>query len=160
MATFAEFSEVAVVTEQDSLLRRFFKSAIPALLTTSLVLTPVMISRPAVAANDAAQATMEGGMDAKANEGGALWFFAGCLGPIGILIAYVIEPSPPPTRIMGKSSDYVTAYTAAYKSAGKSAQGKMAIIGCLVLGAVEILIYVIYVMLVVSTVTSVATTTY
>ena len=61
---------------------------------------------------------------------------------------------------MGKSSDYVTAYTAAYKSAGKSAQGKMAIIGCLVLGAVEILIYVIYVMLVVSTVTSVATTTY
>jgi len=93
---------------------------------------------------DVATATARGTADAEADTSGALWFFAGCgLGAIGILIAYVVEPTPPAARIMGKSPDYVMAYTSAYKSAGKSSQAKHALYGCLVGTAVVVAIYLI-----------------
>jgi hypothetical protein len=86
-----------------------------------------------------AQATQ----DAEADTNGAAWFFLGCLGLIGVLIAYVAEPSPPPERLMGKSPEYVGAYVGTYKSAGKSAQGRQAIIGCLVGTGVAVAIYIV-----------------
>jgi hypothetical protein len=81
--------------------------------------------------------------DAEADSNGVAWFFIGCLGLLGILIAYVAEPVPPPQRLMGKSPEYVNAYVGAYKAAGKSAQGKQAIIGCLVGTGIAVVFYVI-----------------
>lgn len=160
MATMELLAETATASERDSLLVRMLKGWIPALLSASLVLTPVMISTPAAAAsNEFAQGTMEGEMDAKSNEGGPLWFFVGfCVGVLGVVIAYVVEPSPPPTRIVGKSSDYTTAYTSAYKAAGKKAQGKIALIGCVVSGLIVVLWYVFVFVVFASAATSVAST--
>ena len=48
------------------------------------------------AAGRHARAVLEATQDAQADENGTLWFFAGCiLGLIGVVIAYVAEPSPP-----------------------------------------------------------------
>jgi hypothetical protein len=93
---------------------------------------------------DFAAATARGTQDAEADSSTALWFFAGCgLGVVGILIAYIVEPTPPVARIMGKSPDYVMAYSNAYKSAGKSNQAKHALYGCLVGTAVFVAVYLI-----------------
>ena len=69
---------------------------------------------------DAARAAMEATQDAQADENGALWFFAGCLlGVIGVVIAYVAEPTPPPARLMGKSPEYLAIYMQTYRSEGR-----------------------------------------
>jgi hypothetical protein len=101
---------------------------------------------PPPGSGDAAAGTARGTLDAEADTSGALWFLAGCgLGVIGILIAYVAEPTPPVARIMGKSPEYVMAYTAAYKTAGKSVQGRQALYGCIVGTAVAVAIYLVLV---------------
>src|SRR3984957_16102880 len=43
---------------------------------------------------DAGRAIAEGVQDADADINGTLWFFVGCLGIIGIAVAYFAEPSP------------------------------------------------------------------
>ncbi|MEK7764669.1 MAG: hypothetical protein AAB368_00390 [bacterium] len=113
---------------------------------------------------DMTSGMLEGQMDGKANGGGAGWFFAGCcLNLIGVAIAYSVDPSPPPGRVMGKSSDYAVAYTSAYGDAAKKAQGKSALIGCVVGSLVFVIAYVVYIVLVVaafsSAVESATTTT-
>lgn len=86
---------------------------------------------------DAASAAAAAERDAKADTSSGAWFFLGCLlGGIGVIIAYVSEPSPPPARLIGKSPEWVIVYSAAYKSAGKSSQGQSAIVGCLVMTAI------------------------
>jgi hypothetical protein len=89
-----------------------------------------------------ANACLQGRSDAEHNVSG-VWFFAGCMGAVGILIAYLVEPTPPAAQMLGKSPQYVAMYTDCYKSAGKSAQGKKAITGCLVMTAAEVALYVI-----------------
>ena len=50
---------------------------------------------------------------------GRFWFrglAGGCLlGALGIVGARFYEPSPPPTRFIGKSPEYIDAYVARYK---------------------------------------------
>jgi len=93
---------------------------------------------------DAARAAAEAINDAHADTSGALWYFAGCLlGVIGILIAYVSEPSPPPARMMGKSPEYLTIYTNTYKTEARSIQGRSAIYGALTWGAIVVVVIVI-----------------
>ena len=99
---------------------------------------------------DAGRAAAEAVADAHADTNGTMWFFAGCLlGVIGIIIAYVAEPSPPPARLMGKSPEYLAIYTATYKSEAKSIQGRSAIYGTLTTLAVFVVIYVIIIVAVV-----------
>jgi hypothetical protein len=106
---------------------------------------------------DAANATAQAITDAQADTNGTLWFFVGCLGLIGILIAYVAEPTPPPARLLGKSPEYVANYANAYKSAGKSAQGKQAIIGCAVGTAIAVAIYAVIVFAILNDASSMST---
>jgi len=62
-----------------------------------------------------------------------LWAGVGfLLGLIGVLIAYVVTPSPPQTHLIGKDVEYVAAFTDAYQSRGRSIQGNYAVMGCLV----------------------------
>jgi len=90
---------------------------------------------------DGAQAAAAGERDAIADTSSGAWFVLGCLlGGIGVLIAYVAEPTPPPSRLIGQSPEWVSVYSAAYKSAGRSAQGKSAIVGCLVITAVIVVL--------------------
>jgi hypothetical protein len=94
---------------------------------------------------DAGRAAAEGVQDANADINGTLWFFVGCLGLIGIAVAYLAEPSPPPARLMGKPPEYIMIYSTSYKSEGKSIQGRHAIYGCLVGTAIGVAIYIILV---------------
>ncbi len=56
----------------------------------------------------------------------------GCLlGSVGLLGAYIYEPSPPASRMMGKSPEYIMFYTDAYKAKAQNLQMKYATIGCI-----------------------------
>lgn len=74
------------------------------------------------------------------------WFGAGCIlsglfffqepfgyiaAPAGIVGAYFYRPTPPPSRLIGKSLEYVDAYTSAYQLKRGSTQALWASAGCL-----------------------------
>lgn len=81
--------------------------------------------------------------DAEANVNRPLWFAVGCLfTSLGTVGAYVIEPSPPASRLIGKSPEYVAFYTEAYKAKAKGIQGRTALTGCLISGAVSVVSYI------------------
>lgn len=55
----------------------------------------------------------------------------GCLlGSVGLLGAYIYEPSPPASRLLGKSPEYIVFYTDAYKAKARDLQLKYAATGC------------------------------
>ena len=68
-----------------------------------------------------------------------LWFAVGCmLGPAGVLGAYVLPGATPPTsRFIGKSPQYVALYRDTYKAEILKAQSKSAIDGCLTAGGIS-----------------------
>ncbi|MCD6578285.1 hypothetical protein J7L48_02280 [bacterium] len=89
-------------------------------------------------------------VSAQANTNKMMWFGAGCLfGLLGVGAAYLIEPTPPATSLIGKNSNYVAIYTENYKKVGKSIQGKQAIWGCvaesLLVSLYYVFVYVIFV---------------
>jgi hypothetical protein len=95
---------------------------------------------------DTSRAVMEATQDAQADNNAVLWFFAGCLLElIGVLIAALVDPTPPPARLMGKSPEYVAVYVQTYKSEGRSAQLKSALWG---LGTVIVLSVILIIVLV------------
>ena len=58
---------------------------------------------------------------------------AGCLlGVTGMLIAYVVTPTVPPERLLGKSPEYVAHYTSTYQRIVKSNQTRNATTGCVI----------------------------
>lgn len=74
--------------------------------------------------------------DAEADTDNLIWIGVGFVGgPIGVGFAYIYQPSPPAMRFMGKSPEYVAAYTDAYKRKVQSIQTKYAFYGCLGSGA-------------------------
>ena len=82
---------------------------------------PLLALLPAwsnVALAQVGQACAEGTAAGESDVGG-FWFFAGCLGVVGLLLAYIVEPSPPGASLIGKSPEYVAAYTDCYIRAGK-----------------------------------------
>ncbi len=71
--------------------------------------------------------------DAQNDINKGLWFLGGCFGGvIGVIIAYDVEPSPPATRLLGKSPEYVAFYTQAYAEKAKKLQTNSALGGCCV----------------------------
>ncbi|RKU08994.1 hypothetical protein C6501_15720 [Candidatus Poribacteria bacterium] len=97
----------------------------------------------------AAQAESDAIADADKDVNKPLWFGAGCLlsglvfvplpgiytscllPPIGITGAYFYQPDPSPARFIGKSPEYVSVYTSAYKSKRGKTQASMSSAGCL-----------------------------
>ncbi len=102
-----------------------------------------------------AQAKNDASMDAGNNKW--VWMAAGCfLSVWGILIAYVVAPSVPSTRVMGKSSEYVTNYTMCYQDTARSEQSMSAVWGCVVGTVVGLIAYVVYAVALTSAVVSTA----
>jgi len=78
--------------------------------------------------------------DAKRDVNSTLWMGAGCLITwVGVLFAYVIEPSPPASRLLGKSAEYTAVYTDCYKEEAKQIQTSNAIKGAVI----TLVVYVI-----------------
>ncbi|HUB06765.1 MAG TPA: hypothetical protein VMB50_07185, partial [Myxococcales bacterium] len=64
-----------------------------------------------------AQAMADARADVPQEISGTLWFFAGFfLTWVGILLGYLLEPTPDGARLIGKSPAYVTTYTTTYRS--------------------------------------------
>jgi len=85
---------------------------------------------------------MAGEQAARASTNGTIWLLVGCLGGIvGIAIAYVVEPNPPATMLLGKSPEYVAAYSDAYKQTAKGVQTSKAWTGCIAGTLAYVLLY-------------------
>jgi len=74
---------------------------------------------------------MDGERDGKADVNQWLWLGAGCLfNLLGVGAAYLIVPSAPASRLLGKSAEYTATYTEAYQNGARNVQVKNALIGC------------------------------
>jgi hypothetical protein len=114
-------------------MRSNVRSFVAMALAVAVLVYPTAVLAQENPGGTAAEGMVAGQMDGKANANGALWMGAGCLfGIWAVGAAYLIVPSPPATRLLGKSSEYVMTYTDAYKEGAKSEQTKNAWIGCVV----------------------------
>ncbi len=109
----------------------------------SIAMSFIVFVMPVLAQQDDLMAgRIAGEQAARADVSGGLWFIAGCLGGvIGVVVAYVFEPNPPATYLLGKSPEYVAAYTDAYRATAKSVQTSRAITGCIVESLLSVLLY-------------------
>ena len=82
--------------------------------------------------------------DAESDAKKVTWFFIGFCGNIlGILIASVYEPTPPTSRLLGKSPEDAASYTDSYKAKGRRVQVDQSAIGLLAVFGLAILFAVI-----------------
>jgi hypothetical protein len=82
--------------------------------------------------------------DAETDISAGGWFAAGFLcGVFGWLFAYLSDSKPPVSRMMGKDSDYVLAYSSEYESKAKNIKTSKSLIGCLVGAGVSLVIQLI-----------------
>ena len=100
---------------------------------TAGVVALMLVSEPAMLmaqSSTATQACAQAQQDAQMEVNKTLWLAIGFFGGLlGIAAAYIIEPSPPASKLLGKSPEYVAAYTDCYKEAGKKLQTNAAIKG-------------------------------
>ncbi|HGE70588.1 TPA: hypothetical protein ENX78_07120 [Candidatus Poribacteria bacterium] len=107
-----------------------------------IFITPILAMQ-----DDFTAGRIAGEQAGKSKTNGVAWMAIGCLGGLlGVIVAYIYEPSPPASLLLGKSPEYVAAFTDAYKNGAKSVQTKNAWTGCIV----STLLYVVYVVLVVA----------
>lgn len=87
-----------------------------------------------------AEAVAAAEQDAQNDVNGTLWFLGGCLGAcvggsvMGLtapILAYVYEPTPLSSRLIGKSPEYVAFYTDTYKARAQKIQVNRAWTGCI-----------------------------
>ena len=80
-----------------------------------------------------AEAHLTAEQDAEHDVKKVRWFFIGFLGNIlGVLIASIYEPTPPASRLLGKSSEEAALYTDSYKAKSRSVQVRQSVIGLVV----------------------------
>jgi hypothetical protein len=111
------------------------RSSLRPLIAIALTVAVLVYPATALASEDegtAAEGALAGQMDGKANTNGVLWLGAGCLFElVGLAAAYLYTPNPPAMRLLGKSPEYVAAYTDAYGEGAKNVQTSNAWIGCI-----------------------------
>jgi len=84
----------------------------------------------------------------------SVWFFAGFgLGPGGVLLAYLIKPSPSPAMLAGKSQTYIKSFTDTYKQRSTSEQCKLALTGMVIAFGLYIIISMIMIIFLVKATT-------
>jgi hypothetical protein len=118
-----------------------FQNHSGALKSVALFLSVIMLVLVLVPDISIAQNCEEGVINGKADgsKGASpAWIIAGLgCGIFGLGAAFLIKPSAPASRLVGKSPEYVVCYTDAYKSAARDRQVIYATIGM----AVWIIIY-------------------
>lgn len=93
--------------------------------------------------NEQHQARMDGEQDADTDVSRILWIVVGFfVSLIGVLIAYVYQPSPPASRLFEKSQEYVMFYTEAYKSKSRSIQLTNCLVGLAISIGIAILFFI------------------
>ena len=114
-------------------------------LVVAVIMSIMIFAVPILAQQDEFMAgRITGEQAARANTNGTMWLAVGCIGGLlGLVVAYVYEPNPPATLLLGKSPEYVAAYTDAYKTTAKSVQSGKALTGCIVGTIVTAVLYAV-----------------
>jgi len=119
---------------------------VKAFLSVLLSISLVLVSFSAIVAQGAQDACTQAKMDAQADTNKTMWMLGGCLfGLLGVGAAYVLEPSPPASRLVGKPSEYVAYYTDCYRDEAKRIRTKGAWLGCVVGSVLSVAWYVVLV---------------
>lgn len=77
--------------------------------------------------------------DVDAEVSGPMWFLLGCF-VIGLPLAYLSEPAPTPSRMLGKSDAWVVSYAGTFRRIAKARHKDMAVYGCLTGAAVTLIL--------------------
>jgi hypothetical protein len=101
----------------------------------AVVLIMSLATAPAFAQqSEYEQGKLQGELDAR---GQAVWILSGLLlGPIGLILPWVINPHVPGANLIGKSLEYVTGYMDGYRHDAKPKNFLYSLIGFAVWGAV------------------------
>jgi len=122
-------------------LKHKYFASIAFVVALMVLAVPILAQQGEIAAGRVA-----GAQAARASTNGTMWFAAGCLfGWLGLLVAYVIQPNPPATMLLGKSPEYVAAYTDSYRMTARGVQTGRAWTGCIVGTIVQVVGYVLLV---------------
>jgi len=117
----------------------FIKIPISLFLVLSIIALPLLAQQ-----SETQNAVREAELQAKTDANSTLWLFVGCLGGLlAIVIGQLIEPKPPQSALLGKSPEYVAAYTDAYVKKVKSVRMNNSLIGCGIGTAAWVGIYVL-----------------
>ena len=109
-------------------LKRKYFVAVAVVMSLMVIAVPILAQQ-----SDLVAGRMAGEQSARAATNGNLWLAAGCLaGIVGVVIAYVVEQNPPATALLGKSPEYVAAYTDGYRMTAARIQTGKAWTGCIV----------------------------
>lgn len=92
-------------------------------LTALLLFTPLLAQQNM---NEYLEGKLAGEMDAESKD---IWFLAGFLGMIGVLLAYVVEPEVPSQKLIGKPPYYIQGYMEGYKKKSRNKNVTKALYG-------------------------------
>jgi len=80
----------------------------------------------------AQDACAAGSMAGQRDTSGTVWFIGGCLFTgFALAGAYLIEPSPPTSALVGQDPEYVAGFTDCYRETAMGIRQKQALYGCL-----------------------------
>jgi hypothetical protein len=110
---------------------RLSKKVLCVALVACLVAVPVVAQDSSGESEDFTTDYNQGWLDGQADaEGSGVWILSGLLlGPIGIILPWVINPKVPGARLIGKSVGYVEGYTAGYRQKAKPKNFYYSLIG-------------------------------
>jgi phage shock protein PspC (stress-responsive transcriptional regulator) len=93
--------------------------------------------------NDQHQARIDAEQDAEADVVKFLWVVVGFfINLIGVLIAYIYQPTPPAMRLFEKSHEYTMFYTESYKAKARNIQLTYAAVGFVISAGLGIIIII------------------
>ena len=96
--------------------------------------------------NDQYVAIIQAKQDAElaAKQDKLIWYGSGLFGScLGVGVAYMTPITVDPAKLMGKSPEYITFYSSAYRESIRAQRVEQATIGCVISGALQTL-FVIY----------------
>lgn len=87
-------------------------------------------ARDPAAGADAKRGAQAAAADVDVEVSSPLWFLLGCA-VIGLPLAYLSEPAPTPSRMLGRSEVWVASYSNTFRQLATERHRKMALYGCL-----------------------------
>lgn len=108
-----------------------YRKILCVILVLCLSVAPVVAQESSDDSEDMSEDYNQGWLDGQADaEGNGVWVLSGLLlGPIGIILPWVINPKVPGARLIGKSVGYVQGYTAGYRQKAKPKNFYYSLIG-------------------------------
>ena len=101
---------------------------------------PLLTLAQQVSVEAEAVATAEADAEATTNKN--FWFVVGCFGSLlGLIYANYDVPSPPASRLLGKSPEYVAFYSDTYTQKAQKLQTGYALRGCITQGLIGVVGY-------------------